>query len=392
MDLQKIQTAIGAAGLNGWLFFDFHNRDHLGLKILGISQKGLATRRWYYYIPAIGEPVRLVHRVEPEKLDHLPGKKFSYSSWRELHANLKEILGKPSRIAMQYSPQNAIPYVSIADGGTIELIKGMGHEVVSSADLIQQFEAVLGDKAIKSHIKAGKLIDKILDEAFNEIRKSLRTKKYKTEYEIQQFIWKRFAANGLVADEPPIVGVNDHPANPHFAPTPKNSRKMKPGDKFLIDLWAKLDKPGSIYYDITWSAFIGDDPPDEYVKCFHVVRDARRAGFKFLNDRLADGRQVAGWEVDDVCRNVVKQSGYGEYFTHRTGHSIGEEVHGNGGNIDNFETQDTRVIVPGCLFSLEPGIYMQGKMGVRSELNVYVGDMQKASVTGREQAELVLIH
>ncbi len=392
MDLQKIQTAIKSLGLDGWLFFDFHNRDHLGLKILGIDQKAMATRRWYYFIPASGEPLKLAHRVEPTKLDHLPGKKFSYSSWRELHTNLKELLGKPSKIAMQYSPLNAIPYISIADGGTVELVKSFGHEIVSSADLVQQFEALLDEKAVKSHFKAGKLIDEILDEAFNEVRKSVRTKKYKTEYEIQQFIGKRFAANHLVTDDLPIVGTNDHPANPHFAPTPKNARKIKPGDRLLIDLWAKLDKPGSIYYDITWCAFVGDNPPEEYVKTFGIVRDARRAGFKFLNERLSTGRQVAGWEVDEVCRNVVRESGYGDYFTHRTGHSIGEEVHGNGANIDNFETQDTRLLVPGCLFSLEPGIYLEGKMGVRSELNVYIDSSKKAAVTGREQDELVLLH
>ncbi len=391
MDLDKIQKAIGSAGADGWLFYDFHNRDHLGLKILGMSLKGLATRRWYYYIPASGEPVKLAHRVEPTKLDPLPGRKLMYSTWRELHSNLKEMLGAPKKVAMQHSPLNAIPYISIVDGGTVDLVRSFGHEIISSADLVSQFEALLDEKGVRSHFKAGKLVDGILDEAFNEVRKSLRSKKYKTEFEIQQFIGKRFKANGLTTDDLPIVGTNDHPANPHFAPTEKGSRKIKPGDKLLIDLWAKLDKPGAIYYDITWCAFVGDDPPEEYVKAFHVVRDARRAGFRFLNERLGSGSKVAGWEVDDACRNVVKEAGYGEYFTHRTGHSIGEEVHGNGPNIDNFETQDTRLIVPGCLFSLEPGIYIEGKMGVRSELNAYVNSSDKAVVTGREQEELVLI-
>jgi len=391
MELQKIQAAIKTLGIDAWLFFDFHNRDHLALKVLGIDPHAMATRRWYYFVPAAGDPVKLAHRVEPTKLDHLPGNKMMYSSWEELHANLKAILGKPGKVAMQYSPMNAIPYVSIADGGTVELVKSFGHEVVSSADLVQQFEALLDEKAIKSHLKAGKLVDKILDETFGEVRKSLRSKKYKTEYEIEQFIEKRFKANHLITDDPLIVGTNEHPANPHFAPTPKNSRKIKPGDKLLIDLWAKMDKPGSVYYDITWCAFVGDDPPEEYVKAFHVVRDARRAGFKFLKERLDSGKQVAGWEVDGICRNVVKEAGYGEYFTHRTGHSIGEEVHGNGANIDSFETQDTRTLVPGCLFSLEPGIYLEGKMGVRSELNVFIDSSKKAMVTGREQDELVLI-
>lgn len=391
MELQGIQSALRSFGIDGWLFFDFHNRDHLGLKILNMDPRAMSTRRWYYFIPGTGEPVKLAHRVEPTKLDHLPGRKVMYSSWRELQVNLRDILGKPSKIAMQYSPSNAIPYVSIVDAGTVELVKSFGHELISSADLIQQFEALLDEKSIKSHFKAGKIIDKIVDEAFGEVRKSLRNKKYKTEFDIEQFIEKRFKANGLITDDPLIVGVNDHPANPHFAPTPKNSRRIKPGDKLLIDLWAKFDKPGSIYYDITWCAFVGNNPPEEYVKTFHVVRDARRAGFKFLTDRLNSGKSVGGWELDDVCRDVVMRAGYGEFFTHRTGHSIGEEVHGNGANIDNFETQDTRMLVPGCLFSLEPGIYLEGKMGVRSELNVFIDRSNKAVITGREQEELVLI-
>ncbi len=392
MDLEKIQSAIRSRGADGWLFFDFHNRDHLGLKILGMDVKGLATRRWYYFVPAEGEPTKLAHRVEPTKLDHLPGQKRTYSSWQELHSNLKEILGAPKKIAMQYSPMNAIPYVSITDAGTVDIVRSFGHDIVSSADLVSQFEALLDEKAVKSHFKAGKLVDAVLAEAFNEVRKSVRSKKHKTEYEIQQFIMKRFKANGLITDDPPIVGTNDHPANPHFAPSPKGSRRIKPGDKLLIDLWAKLDKPGAIYYDITWCAFIGDEAPEEYVKAFHTVRDARRAGFIFIKERLESGEAFAGWEVDDVCRNVVTAAGYGEYFTHRTGHSIGEEVHGNGPNIDNFETQDTRQLVPGCLFSLEPGIYIEGEMGVRSELNVYIDGSRRARVTGKEQDELVLIY
>jgi Xaa-Pro dipeptidase len=392
MDLEKIQFTLKSYGIDGWLFYDFHNRDLIGMKILGLNPHAMATRRWFYFIPASGVPLKLAHRVEPTKLDQLPGKKMLYSSWRELHANLREMLGKPSRIALQYSPMNAVPYISIVDGGTIELIKSFGHEVISSANLIQEFESLLDEKAIKSHLKAGKLIDQILDETFDEIRKSIRNRKYKSEHEIEQFIEMRFKANRLVTDDPLIVGTNDHPANPHFSPTPKNSRKIRPGDKLLIDLWAKLDKPGSIYYDITWCAFIGDEPPEDYAKIFSIVRDARRTGFKFLSERLREGKQVAGWEVDDVCRRVISDAGFGEYFTHRTGHSIGEEVHGNGANIDNFETQDTRLLVPGCLFSLEPGIYLEGKMGVRSELDVFIDKSNKAVITGREQDELVLIY
>lgn len=392
MKIEEIQRAIAKFGLDGWLFYDFHNRDKIGMKILSLPTHGLATRRWFYFIPAEGEPIKLVHRVEPDKLDHLPGKKFYYSGWIELHNRLKEILGSPKKIAMQYSPLNAIPYISIVDAGTIELIRSLGHEVVSSADLVQIFEALIDEETIQTHFEAGKLVDETLDEAFEEIRKAVRTGKYKTEYEIQQFILKRFYDKGLTSDEdPPIVGVNEHPANPHFYPTPENTYEIKPGDKLLIDLWAKKNKPGAIFYDITWCAYIGDEPPEDYVKVFHIVRDARREALAFLQNRLNQNQEVAGWEVDDVARRYIQERGYGEFFTHRTGHSIGENVHGNGANIDNFETQDLRKLVPGCLFSLEPGIYIPGKMGVRSEINVYINSDKKAVITGREQEELVLI-
>ncbi len=392
MKIEEIQKVIVNFGLDGWLFYDFHNRDKIGMKILSFPTHGLATRRWFYLIPAEGEPIKLVHRVEPDKLDHLPGKKFYYSGWIELHDRLKEILGSPKKIAMQYSPLNAIPYISIVDAGTIELIRSFGHEVVSSADLVQIFEALIDERTIQTHFEAGKLVDETLDEAFEEIRKAIRAVKYKTEYEIQQFILKRFYDKGLISNEdPPIVGVNDHPANPHFYPTPENTREIKPGDKLLIDLWAKKNEPGAIFYDITWCAYIGDEPPEDYVKIFHIVRDARREALAFLQSRLNQNQEVAGWEVDEVARKYIQERGYGEFFTHRTGHSIGENVHGNGANIDNFETQDLRKLVPGCLFSLEPGVYIQGKMGVRSEVNVYINSDKKAIITGREQEELVLI-
>lgn len=391
MDIEKIQAAIKSEQVDGWLFCDFHNRDQLALKILGLNSTGMATRRWFYFIPVSGEPIKLVHRVEPTKLDSLPGKKISYSSWNELHRNLRILLGKPSRIAMQYSPMNAIPYVSIVDGGTIDLIRSFGHEVVSSANLVQQFEALLNDDAVATHFQAARLVDMILNETFEEIRASIASGKYRTEYEIQQFIGKRFKENGLTTDDLPIVGTNEHPANPHFAPTIENAREIRPGDRLLIDLWAKLDQPGAVYYDITWCAYIGGEPPEDYKRAFEVVRDARRAGFNYLKENLASGKKIAGWEVDEVVRKYVSAAGYGEYFTHRTGHSIGEEVHGNGANIDNFETQDQRLLVPGCLFSLEPGIYIEGKMGVRSELNVFISYDNTPIVTGKEQLELVLI-
>ncbi|RKY79117.1 aminopeptidase P family protein [candidate division KSB1 bacterium] len=392
MDLERIQQALREKNLDGWLFYDFHNRDQLAYRILDLDGSKMTTRRWFYFIPADGEPQKLVHSVEPTKLDALPGKKTIYLPWEQLHAELEKILGPPKRIAMQYSPDNNIPYISIVDGGTIELIRKFGHEIVSSADLVQVFEAVIDEKGYQSHLEAGKIIQQIKDEAFAEIGKAVHGRKRVTEYDIQQFIVRRFEEENLTCEnEFPIVGVNEHPANPHFEPTFENAYVIKEGDTVLIDLWAKKKEPGAIYYDITWCGFVGKNPPTKYVEIFHIVRDARNAAVRFIRDKFARGEPCFGWQVDDVCRQVVKDSGYGSYFIHRTGHSIGTKVHGNGVNIDNLETKDERQLVPGICFSIEPGIYLEGQMAVRSEVNVFITMQGEVVVAGDEQQELVLI-
>ncbi|HDI51120.1 MAG TPA: M24 family metallopeptidase [Bacteroidetes bacterium] len=392
MDLERIQQALREKNLDGWLFYDFHNRDQLAYRILDLDGSKMTTRRWFYFIPADGEPQKLVHSVEPTKLDALPGKKTIYLPWEQLHAELEKILGPPKRIAMQYSPDNNIPYISIVDGGTIELIRKFGHEIVSSADLVQVFEAVIDEKGYQSHLEAGKIIQQIKDEAFAEIGKAVHGRKRVTEYDIQQFIVRRFEEENLTCEnEFPIVGVNEHPANPHFEPTFENAYVIKEGDTVLIDLWAKKKEPGAIYYDITWCGFVGKNPPTKYVEIFHIVRDARNTAVRFIRDKFARGEPCFGWQVDDVCRQVVKDSGYGSYFIHRTGHSIGTKVHGNGVNIDNLETKDERQLVPGICFSIEPGIYLEGQMAVRSEVNVFITMQGEVVVAGDEQQELVLI-
>ena len=391
MNLTAIQSAIRQAGLDGWLFCDFHNRDELAYRILGLEFGKFTSRRWFYYIPAGGQPVRLVSRVEPSRLDLLPGDKAMYLSWRELFEGLAQIV-RGRNIAMQYSPDNAIPYVSLVDGGTIELVRSAGANVVSSADLVQQFEAVIDDAGFQSHLDAGRRVDAVKDEAFALVREALRDGRDLTEYDVQRFILKRFVDNGLdCMGEVPIVGVNDHPSDPHFEPTPENCRVIKRGDTLLIDLWAKLAQPGSIFYDITWCGFAGSEPPAEYVKIFDIVRQARDAAVAFVRERFAGGRECFGWEVDDACRAVVAASGYGPYFIHRTGHSIGVQVHGNGVNIDNLETRDLRRLVPGICFSVEPGIYLAGRMAVRSEINVFIRPGGEVVVTGPTQGELVLV-
>lgn len=272
------------------------------------------------------------------------------------------------------------------------MIRKFGHEIVSSADLVQVFEAVIDEKGYQSHLEAGKIIQQIKDEAFAEIGKAVHGRKRVTEYDIQQFIVRRFEEENLTCEnEFPIVGVNEHPANPHFEPTFENAYVIKEGDTVLIDLWAKKKEPGAIYYDITWCGFVGKNPPTKYVEIFHIVRDARNAAVRFIRDKFARGEPCFGWQVDDVCRQVVKDSGYGSYFIHRTGHSIGTKVHGNGVNIDNLETKDERQLVPGICFSIEPGIYLEGQMAVRSEVNVFITMQGEVVVAGDEQQELVLI-
>jgi Xaa-Pro dipeptidase len=392
MDLTRIQKELSDAKLDGWLFYDFHNRDPIAYRVLGMDFGKFTSRRWFYFIPAKGDPVRLAHKVEPTKLDSLPGSKRTYLGWKELHQVLPEVLGGAKRIAMQYSPLAAIPYVSTVDGGTVELIKSLGFEVASSADLVQTFEAVIDDAGYRSHLAAGEKMQKIKDEAFAKIGEFVSEGKSLTEYELQQWMVERYEQEGLTCmDEFPIVGVNEHPADPHFEPTRENTHRFKKGDMVLIDLWAKLKEPGSIFYDITWCGFVGKEPPAKYVEIFGVVRDARKAAVEFVRERFAKSQPCHGYEVDDACRDVVVKAGYGDYFIHRTGHSIGEEVHGNGVNIDNLETKDERLLVPGICFSIEPGIYLEGEMAVRSEIDVFITGAGEVVVAGAEQEDLILI-
>lgn len=391
-DIARIQEEVRAAGADGWLLYDFHNRDAIAYHVLGLDYGKFTSRRWFYWIPASGEPVRLCHKVESTKLDRLPGAKRLYLSWRELHASLKEVLGPARKVAMQFSPLANIPYVSVVDGGTIDLVRSLGYEVVSSAGLVQTFQAVLDDAAYQSHVAAGEKVQRIKDEAFALVAAELGAGRALTQYDVQQFIVRRYGEEGLTCKgEFPIVGTNEHPADPHFEPTPANARPIRNGDTLLIDLWAKLDQPGAVFYDITWCGFVGGAPPAKYVEIFHVVRDARDAALAFIRGRYARGEKLYGWEVDDACRAVVEKAGYGPFFIHRTGHSIGEEVHGNGVNIDNLETKDERELVPGICFSIEPGIYLAGEMAVRSEIDVFITPAGTVEVAGDIQRELILI-
>lgn len=388
MDLIGIQSALRGAKLDGWLFYDHHHRDPIAYRILKIAP-AMCTRRWYFFVPSSGEPVRLVHRIEKGNLDGLPGGVRVYSSWREQREELKKLLEGKKRVAMQYSPLNDIPYIGLVDAGTIELVKRFGVEVVTSGDLVQMFEARWSPEALAMHLDAGKAIHGIVRDGFRMIRDAVKAGKSIGEYEVQREMARLCGQHNLEADEPPNVSVNAHSADPHYLPTQASSLPIRANDFVLFDIWAKVRKPGAVYFDITWTGFVGEAVPPRYTEIFNIVREARDTAISLAQDALRSAKTIHGYEVDDAARGVIMRHGYGDYFVHRTGHSIGEEVHGNGANMDNFETHDERRIIPGTCFSVEPGIYLP-EFGVRTEVDVYVEE-QSARVTGEIQQEVVPI-
>jgi len=382
LDVDAIQAELRASKTDGWLFYDHHHRDPIAGHVLGLGN-GMVTRRWFYFLPSRGEPRKLVHRIESATLDSLPGEKSVYSGWEELHKSLKRLLGRSKTIAMQYSPQNNIPYIGLVDAGTVELIRRMGKKVVSSADLVQKFEAAWSAEQLASHLEAGKLVDSITQDAFRRAAEFVRAKKDLTEYELQQWILGQFRAHGLVSDDPPIVAVGPHSGDPHYEPKKDAPTPIRAGDLLLLDIWAKLARPGSVYYDITWVGFLGPKVPAQCARVFGIVKAAREAAVSAVVKAVAAGRAIHGWEVDRAARGVIRKAGYGKQFIHRTGHNIGQDVHGNGANMDSLETRDDRRIVPHTCFSVEPGIYLP-EFGIRSEVNVYVAE-GGARVTGPAQ-------
>jgi len=387
MNVQEIQSALLERSLDAWLFYDHHHRDPIAYKVLGLPESLMVTRRWFYVIPREGEPVKLVHRIEAGHLDSLPGSKREYSSWRELQDNLQAMVARHRHIAMQYSPNNSIPLIGLVDAGTVELLRSFGKEIVSSGDLVARFEAAWTEEQIQSHFAARDAIDAILPEAFQQIGRRARSSGV-TEYEIQQWIAEAFRRENLVTDDYPIVGVNANSGNPHYEPKAQGSASIKPGDFVLLDVFAKKNTPNAVYYDITWTGVIGT-PTDKQVEIFKIVSGARDTGIKKVQDAFASGHRISGWEVDQATREHIANAGYGDRFVHRTGHSIGVNVHGNGANMDNLETKDDREIIPNTCFSIEPGIYLP-EFGVRSEVNVLIRN-GGAEVTGKIQKELVLI-
>ena len=388
MNLQSIQSELKAAKIDGWLFYDHHRRDPIAGRILAMGN-GMNTRRWFYLIPSKGEPRKLVHRIESAALDHLPGKKVIYSGREELVAGLKKILSGARALAMQYSPKNDIFLISLVDAGTVELVRSLKHRVVTSADLVQRFDATWTPEQAESHRAAGLLVDEITQGAFRRAAEHVRAKRAITEYELVQWILGEFRAHGLETEDGPNASVGPNSGDPHYEPRAEGSRPIREGDLLLLDVWAKLARPDSVYYDITWMGYLGAEVPARYAKIFSVARDARDAAVAFVQKNVRAGRPIAGFEVDRVARGIIGKAGYGKNFVHRTGHNIGRDVHGAGANMDDLEIHDVRRVLAHTCFSVEPGIYFP-EFGIRTEVNVYVDD-RDAGTTGAVQREILAL-
>jgi Xaa-Pro aminopeptidase len=388
-DLTSVQAALAEAGADGWLLYDFRGLNVLARRVVDLPTEAMLSRRWFYFIPARGEPRKLVHRIEPRALDTVPGKARVYLRWQELEAGVAELVAGCKRVAMEYVPRNANPYVSRVDAGTVELVRSCGVEVMPSGDLVQRFEACWDDEQWAMHQEAARHTCSAYDAAWSFIAQRVRAGKPPKETEVQRVILDHFARHGMVCDHPPIVGVGPHSGDPHFETCPANDVPVAEGTFVLIDLWAKLDKPRSVYSDLTRTGFVGDRVPEQYAKVFNVVAAGRDAAIKRVQSAFASGEPLQGWQVDRAARDVIDKAGYGAAFCHRTGHSIGQETHGNGANMDDLETHEERRVMPRTCFSVEPGIYLP-EFGVRSEVNVYVDKDRKVHVTGGDpQTEVV---
>ncbi|MBI5272848.1 MAG: M24 family metallopeptidase [Chlamydiia bacterium] len=389
--LRKAQGCLKEIGADGWLLYDFHRSNDLAHLFLEISPQTMITRRFFYWIPVSGEPVRIVHAIEPHILDGWPGRTRIFLSWQSLQKEVKTALGHAKKIAMEYSPKNGNPYVSYVDGGTIDLIRSFGAEIVSSGAFLPHFTAVFSKEQGESHIRAAGTLDLIVRGVWHWIGKELREKKRVSEHDIQEKVVEGFEKNRLISDAKPIVAIDEHSADPHFETQKAGSKRVEVGSFILIDLWAKEREAGAVFGDITRVAVFGRAPTSKQAEVFRVVRKAQKAGIELVKRRFIEGKKVLGFEVDDAVREVVQEAGYGDYFLHRTGHSIERHVHGSGANLDNLEMHDDRPLLPGTCFSVEPGIYLPGAFGVRLESDVYIHHDGRVEVTGGEEDEIVTI-
>ena len=389
LDIEAIQDSLKKFEIDAWLLYDFRGTNPLARRVLGMRDDNVGSRRWFYCIPAAGDPMKLVHRIESGALDELPGSASVYLKWQELEAGVERLVAGKSRIAMEYSPHNANPYVSRVDAGTIELVRRFGCDVVSSGNLVQQFEAVWDDQQWQMHLEASEHTNAAYARVWSLIANRIRAGQTITEYMVQQEIMQHFAEHGMTTYHPPIIGVGPHSGDPHFEPDAENDTEMREGDFVLVDLWAKMARPRGVYSDLTRVGYIGNSVPQRYEEVFQVVARARDAGIAIVKEAFANGEPLQGWQVDKATRDVIEAAGYGEFFIHRTGHSIGQETHGNGANMDNLEMRDERLVLPGTCFSIEPGIYLP-EFGVRSEIDVFVDREGKVHVTGGDLQQAVI--
>ena len=386
LSIPAVQQALREDGLDGWLLYDFHGSNPIATRLTGLASSAkMATRRWYYLVPAEGAPRGLVHAIERHNLDGLPGAKVVYSEREQLASGLSQLLAGMRRIAMEYSPANAIPYISRVDAGTVEAVRQCGVEVVSSGDLVQRFEAIWSDEALATHRAASERLYRIKDKAFALVRN--RVGQGLTEFDVQQAMVGWFADEGLISDAAPCVAAQENAGNPHYQPSADVHRRIGGNEIVLLDLWGKLASPGAVFADITWVGFTGKAVPEKFSAAFAAARDGRDAAIDLVQRAAREGRDIRGYEVDRVTRQVIERAGYGPQFIHRTGHSLGENVHGNGVHMDDYETHDDRRLIPGTGFTIEPGIYT-AEFGVRTEINMYVG-VRDAEVTGPRQTEIV---
>jgi Xaa-Pro aminopeptidase len=388
MNVAEIQTLLKELGIDAWLLYDFHGSNPIARRVIGLGQDRFATRRWFGLVPAEGEPVWLHHAIEAHLFADLPGRRVAFVGYRELQERLRETLRGFKRVAMEYVPGGAIPYVSRVDAGTIEMVRAAGPQVLSSADLVQHVEARWSAQGLASHRRAAQGLKEVLQATFDHVAKAVRGRRSINEYEVQQFMLDQFRRRRLHAD-PPIVAVNAHSGNPHYEPRPRQSAPIRRNDLLLLDLWCREEAEGSIWADITWMAYLGKAVPDRHRQIWDVVAGARDAAVAFLKEGVDRGKRIRGAEVDDVARRFVRERGHEGEFLHRTGHSIGVEVHGNGCNIDGLETLDDRQLIPRTGFSIEPGVYLKD-FGVRSEIDVYLGE-RSIEVTTPVQDQIVAL-
>lgn len=392
--MRKIEEAkrhLKELGVDGWLLYDFHGNNELARTFLKISRKEMVTRRFLYWIPVEGDPVKVVHAIEPHVLDKWPGEKRVFLSWRSFEEELKRLLEGKKRIAMEYSEKNRIPYISKVDAGTADLIRSYGVEIVSSGPFLPYFSAVLSQEELASHFRAAHLLKEIVKTAWSWVVKELKEGRQITEYDLQQKILEEFKSNHLMTEAPPIVAVNAHSADPHYEPKEGKSSPIQAKDFLLIDLWAKEEGERTIYADLTKVAAVLSQPTEKQKKIFQIVSHAQEAGFRLIESRFSAGQEVLGAEVDDAVRKVIEKAGFGEYFIHRTGHSIETELHGSGAHIDNLEMEDLRPLLKGTCFSIEPGIYLPGEFGIRLESDVVIDHEGKVHITGGVEKEIVVL-